>query len=434
MHEYGEADALRAAEASTERYRAGVPRGGLDGVPIVIKEEMAVAGFRRQAGTRCLDGRVHTADGTLVEHLKAAGAIVLGTTTMTELGFFPLGVNPHRVMPRNPHHLGHGAGGSSTGTGVAVATGLVPFGIGCDGGGSIRIPASSCGVFGLKPTWGRISRFGEPTPGTVEHYGPLATSPLDLARCVEVASGADPNDPETLRAPPLARGTLVGALARGVAGLRIGILDSEWEDADREVAAAGRAAVDALVREGATLVSLQSDLLHVAPAVGYLVLPMGARLVLDDVYTQSPEQLGADLYVSLTALNRVRAIDYLLAAQLRVGLRLEMQRLFREVDVIVLPTTKSVAPALSDEDFEGGVLDAAATHSQCRYTFLSNLTGHPAATAPVGKSASGLPIGLQVIGDAWDEATVLSVLAHLERMEVARVERPMVHVDPLGVA
>src|SRR5206468_9459425 len=143
----------------------------------------------------------------------------------TEFGMTPIGANPKRPMPRNPHATDCVAGGSSTGSGVAVATGLVPFAIGCDGGGSIRIPSAINGVFGIKPTWGRISRFGDSATGSVAHLGPLAGSTLDLARMLEVCGGEDPRDPETAGSPGIEPGSLVRALGRGVKGLKIAVCE-----------------------------------------------------------------------------------------------------------------------------------------------------------------------------------------------------------------
>src|SRR5262249_13970901 len=177
--------ALEEAAASTERWRSGNPRGPLDGVPCAVKEEAAVRGLPRCSGTAYVERSAREEDATFVARLRDAGAIVLGTTHMTEHGMTPLGANAMRTMPRNPHATDCVAGGSSTGSGVAVATGLVPFAIGCDGGGSIRTPAALNGVFGIKPTWGRVSREGDSASGSVAHVGPLASSTVDLARVLE---------------------------------------------------------------------------------------------------------------------------------------------------------------------------------------------------------------------------------------------------------
>jgi aspartyl-tRNA(Asn)/glutamyl-tRNA(Gln) amidotransferase subunit A len=196
LYKYADVDAREEAAESTARYRAGKPKGPLDGVPCAIKEEMAIRGFPWSFGTHLYDEEISTKDATVVARLRASGAIILGMTAMTEFGMTPTGINPKRPMPRNPHAPDCLPGGSSTGTAVAVATGLVPFGMGADGGGSIRTPAALCGVFGIKPTWGRISRESA-SGGSVAHLGPLASSVIDLARVLEVTAGPDPGDDET---------------------------------------------------------------------------------------------------------------------------------------------------------------------------------------------------------------------------------------------
>lgn len=423
--------ALREAELATDRYRAGAPRGSLDGVPFVVKEELAVRGLPRRGGTAILDGTPCTRDATLVERLRAAGAIVLGTTMMTEYGLSPVGFNPQRVMPRNPHGLHCATGGSSSGTAVAVATGLVPFGIGGDGGGSIRIPAAACGVFGLKATWGRVSRAGDVYEGTVEHLGPLASSTLDLARCLEIVSPPDERDAETQGAPPVERGALVKALGRGVKGLRVAVFEAEWADADAAVQRACEGALLALEEGGAILVRRTARLTPHAAAVGYLLLPMDACAALRSVLLRHREGLGADVQVILSAMTHTPASDYIDVLKLRAGLRREMQQVFQDVDLVAYPTLRRTALRLTDDELSGGILDGKAVDAMCRYTFLANLTGLPAGTAPVGHDGEGLPIGFQLVGDAWDEATVLAGLGHLERSGVASATRPGVDAPSL---
>ncbi len=194
-------DALEAAAEATARWKAGRPRGPLDGVPFAVKEQTAVRGLPRRSGAPYSDASAQLDDATCVARLRALGAIPVGTTPMTEWGMTPLGCNAHRTMPRNPHSPDCVAGGSSTGSGVAVATGLVPFALGADGGGSIRIPAALNGVFGIKPTWGRVSRHGDTSTDSVSHVGPLASSTLDLARTLEAIG--PPTSATRRRAAPL---------------------------------------------------------------------------------------------------------------------------------------------------------------------------------------------------------------------------------------
>ena len=420
-----EGSALAEAAASTARWRTGTALGVLDGVPILVKEQTSVEGLPARGGSDLGDARPAARDATCVARLRAAGAIVLGTTMMTEYGMTPLGFNPKRVMPRNPHAPGHVAGGSSTGSGVGVATGIAPFALGADGGGSIRIPAALCGVFGIKPTWGRVSRGGDILGGTVGHLGPIASSTLDLARFLEVAGGFDRDDLQTELAPPRIAGSFVAALGRGVRGLRIGVDASEWGDASGDVASAGRAALETLAREGAVLVDVHLELARCAAPVGYLTITLEALGSQMDLFEASAP-FNADLAIFYASIARASAIEFVRAERVRSGLRREVANLLRDVDVLALPTTATTATAVTDAEFDGGFLDARAVDAMCRFNFLGNLTGLPALSAPVGVDGSGLPIGLQFVGDAWDEGTVLAIGAHLERVGAASVRRPRV--------
>jgi Asp-tRNA(Asn)/Glu-tRNA(Gln) amidotransferase A subunit family amidase len=337
-------------------------------------------------------------------------------------------------MPRNPHATDCVAGGSSTGSGVAVATGLVPFALGADGGGSIRIPAALTGIYGIKPTWGRVSRYGDTSTETVAHLGPLASSTLDLARALEAMGPADPRDSQTDGAPAIPVGSLERALGRGVKGLRIGVVEREWRDADRGVSKACEDALHALERSGAKLVDVQIPLARFAQAIGYVTIGGEVRASLTAEWRDHSREMSDDLQVTLAAIQTLSAAEYLDAQRLRTGLRREVRRALEEVDLLALPTTASTAPAATEAEMASGFIDTTALDALCRFTFLANLTGLPAGSVPVGKDARGLPIGFQLVGDAWDEAAVLAGMAELERRGVAKVERPKVAVDVLGGA
>lgn len=426
---FDEAGCLAAARASEERFRQGTKASALDGVPTAIKEELAVRGFPHQFGSQGLPDTRSEEDAYCVASLRAAGPSIIGITPMTELGMTPTGANPFRPMPRNPHDVNRIAGGSSTGSAVAVASGLVPFAVGADGGGSIRIPASLCGIFGIKPTWGRISRHLGPG-GSVAHLGPLASSTLDLARALEHLSGIDARDTETLAAPPRDAHAFERAIRRGVRGMRIGVLAGEWRDASEPVARAGQNALDALAREGAELVEIDIPLAPHAPAIGYVVIGVESRALFDSLL-QSGARITDDLAVSFAATGEVSAFEYVTAQRLREGLRIQVASALEQVDVLALPSTVSVAPRASDAEMASSFLDAKAIGGLCRFAFLANLTGLPALSAPVGTDSEDMPVGLQLVGDAWDEATVLAISAHLERIGVATARRPPASFDLL---
>lgn len=431
MYELAEQSALSEAEASEKRWRRGEALGFFDGVPWVVKEQLAVRGLARRIGTEFVDATAFSEDATTVGRMRAAGAITLGTTVMTEFGMTPTGVNPKRAMPRNPHDTGHIAGGSSTGTGVAIATGLVPVGIGGDGGGSIRTPSALSGVFGIKPTWGRVSRSGDAFGGSVAHVGPLAGSTLDLAHALEILGGVDPNDPQTYPAPRREAGSFVRAVARGVKGLVVGVPDSEWQDASEPVQRAGREALAALEKEGAKLVPIQLEMAKFAAAIGYVVIAGEARAGLRTEWRDHRDRMSDDLVVTLAALDAFSVVEYLDVCRLRTGLRRELAHAFRAIDVLALPTTVATAAKVTDAEMRSGFIDSKVLDGLCRFAFLGNLTGLPAMSVPVGSDRGGLPIGLQLVGDAWDEATLFAASGHLERIGAAAPPRPVVRASIL---
>ncbi|MBS2011877.1 MAG: amidase [Deltaproteobacteria bacterium] len=424
--EYADEAAMSEAAESERRWREGCPIGPLDGVPWAVKEQTAVRGLARRAGTAYLDPSPQPKDATAVARIRAAGAITIGTTPMTEFGMTPNGANSKRTMPRNPHATDRFAGGSSTGSGVAVATGLVPFALGADGGGSIRIPAAINGVFGIKPTWGRVSRSGDVSGGSVAHVGPLGCGSVDLAHSLELMSGLDPEDPQTFAARYRAPGSFVAALPRGVRGMVIGVPEAEWADASEPVQRAGRAAIAALEAEGATIVPLTLDLAKHASGIGVVVIACEARAALREDWAKYADEMGPDLQVSFAALDAFSAIEYLETCRLRTGLRREMAHAFEKVDLVAMPTTVAAAGTVSDTDMRTGFLDTKVIDGLCRFCFMGNLTGLPAATMPVGTDPHGLPVGFQLVGDAWDEATIFAAMAHLERIGVAAARRPRV--------
>lgn len=424
--------AREEAAASTARHRNGRALGPLDGVPYVVKEQVHVRGTRRSAGARVLDGiELSAADGTAVRRLAEAGAVLLGTTVMTEFGMTPVGANPHRRMPRNPHASDPAsaalAGGSSTGSGVAVASGLVPLAIGADGGGSIRIPSARVGIFGIKPTWGRISRDGDASGGSVAHLGPMARSTGDLAAMLDVMAGPDPLDVDSQLAP--SRGaSFVAATGRGVRGLVVGVCESEIADADANVQQRVRDGLRELEAQGAVLRDVRLDLARWAPHIGYITIAAESLAALGPVFYEHQALFSGDLRLSFSALRGFTAMEFLDACRLREGLRLEMQRCFREIDLLALPTLVRSEDRVTHAELEGGFTDMAMVQGLCRFMFLGNLTGLPAISLPVGTSEKGMPIGMQLMADAWDEDTLFAASASLERVGFARVERPALHV------
>ncbi len=424
---------LRDADAATARWAAGAPLGLLDGVPLLVKDEFDVAGLPTTLGVRCQPQPPAERDATLVARLRAAGAIFVCKTVLTEWGMSPLGNNVNFPMPHNAHDASRAPGGSSTGSAVGVALGIAPIATGGDGGGSIRIPAALNGVFGIKPTFGRVSRAGDGFKGSVAHAGPIASSTTDLATFLDVtAASPDPGDELTAWAPPPPEGGFGALFGAGVRGLRIGVDEADWRDAAEPVAQACREALRALEREGAVLVDISLPIAHHAHRVGYMSIGPESLVAHRREWLDQRELLGDDLRLSFAVLSGMTALEHLDAQRLRTGIRRELCNALAGVDVIALPTTAITAPRYTEEDEKTSFSDPSALEGLVRYTFLCNLTGNPAGTAPVGLDGGGLPIGLQIIGDAWDEVMVLGVLAHLERTGVAGARRPPGAIDLLG--
>jgi aspartyl-tRNA(Asn)/glutamyl-tRNA(Gln) amidotransferase subunit A len=340
-------------------------------------------------------------------------------------------------MPHNAHHPERAPGGSSTGSAVGVALGLGPLALAGDGGGSIRIPASLNGIFGIKPTFGRVSRAGDGFLGSVAHCGPVAASTTDLALALDTfASEPDAREAITAWAPPPPDGGFGSRLGAGVRGPRIGIPQGELEDAGPEVARACRDALRWLEKEGATVVDVSIPLAKNAAPIGYLTIgPESLAANLHHwVDLDARARMNDDLRLAFAILSGITAVEQLDAARLRSALRHEVAAALADVDVIAMPTTATTAPPYGLADETRAFSDPVALDAMCRYAFIGNLTGVPAGTAPVGVDGDGLPIGLQIVGDSWDEHVVLGVLAHLERGGVASPPRAKLWVDLLAGA
>jgi aspartyl-tRNA(Asn)/glutamyl-tRNA(Gln) amidotransferase subunit A len=245
-------------------------------------------------------------------------------------------------------------------------------------------------------------------------------------------SGLDGNDPQTFAAPARERGSFVSSLGRGVRGMVIGVPEAEWADATEPVQRAGRAALAALEKEGAKLVPIDLHLAKHASAIGVVVIACEARAGLRKEWRDNADDMGDDLQVSFAALDAFTAVEYLETCRLRTGLRREMAHAFEKVDLVAMPSTVAAAAKVSDTDMRTGFLDTKVIDGLCRFMFMGNLTGLPAASVPVGCDAQGMPVGLQLVGDAWDEATVLAASAHLERIGVAVPRHPRIAASILG--
>jgi Asp-tRNA(Asn)/Glu-tRNA(Gln) amidotransferase A subunit family amidase len=412
-------DLMTQARASSERWRAGRPLGAFDGVPVAIKDELDQAGYPTTVGTRFLGVAPATEDATVVSRLRAAGAMLVGKANMHEIGINVTGLNPHHGTTRNPYHDGYHTGGSSSGPATAVASGLVPLAIGADGGGSIRIPSAFCGLVGMKATFGRVSESGAaPLCWSVAHIGPIAATAADCARAHALIAGPDPRDANTWNHPPV---DVDGTAPASLAGLRLGVYWPWFRHATPEVVERCEWLLGELVAHGATLREVEIpelDLMrvaHVATITGEMAAAMASH------YRTHRRDFSIDARANLAIARSFNSSEYLTAQRVRTRAIGAFQRVLLVVDAIVTPATGQTAPRINPAAQPSGESDLSMTTEVMRFAFPANLTGHPAISFPAGYDASGLPIGLQVIGRAWGERELVRLAAVAETV----VERRM---------
>jgi aspartyl-tRNA(Asn)/glutamyl-tRNA(Gln) amidotransferase subunit A len=413
--------ALRDAEESEKRWKANTPRSELEGVPIAVKDHVDVEGYATRNGARWTPDAKKIADAPYIAQLRAAGAVVVGKLHQHELGLGATGINPHFPAPRNPHDIERAPGGSSSGSGAAVAAGLVPIAIGADGGGSIRIPSSLNGVFGIKPTFGRVSRTAADLDGgTLAVAGPLASSVADLDLALRHGSAIDPRDRSMDHAPPLDLAALDRAKRMEPRKIRLGIVSGELSDADPDVAAAfERALTSKEIQDVFERVDVSIPTMHLARTVGYVTFGVEVAAGHRSDLNKHRESMGLDVRLLLALGERITGDRFLHSQRHRARLRRDVDAALRKVDLLVLPSTACTAPKIHPEAERGGEVDDAVTSKLARYTFMANLCGLPASSSPIGVDRSGLPIGLQFVGAAFDEPTVLHAMYVLERAGIA---------------
>ncbi len=396
--------AARTAEAEIGR---GEWRGPLHGVPVGIKDLFDVAGVPNTMGSKILRESVAETDATLVRRLKDAGAIVLGKHNLHEFAFGITSENPHFGAVHNPWDLTRVPGGSSGGTASAIAAGLCVVGIGSDTGASIRAPASWCGIVGLKPTYGRVSRAGGlPLAWSLDHPGPLARTVADCATVLQAIAGPDSRDPATSHegVPDYS-----ADLDAGVQGIRIGVpREHFFELVEPEVARLVHEAISTLEALGARVEEVSLPHAAHAQAAGNVIMSVEAAAWHERWLHERSADYGPDVLQRIRGGLLVQATEYLHAQQLRTLLQADFAAAFQRVDVVLGPTMPLVAPETGRTLEPSGAFNMAPRAIANRLTVPCNLTGMPAASVPCGFSA-GLPVGLQVMGPAFGEPMVLRV-------------------------
>lgn len=398
--------ALGDADRIDAGVRRGRPAGVLAGVPVAVKDLVDVAGVTTTAGGHARFHYRPGHDAPITTRLKDAGAVIIGKTNLHEFAYGVTNVNPHFGAVKNPWDVTRIPGGSSGGSGAAVAAGLCTGAVGTDTGGSIRIPSALCGVTGIKPTYGRVPRAGiVPLAWSLDHAGPMTRTVADAALMLQVMAGHDPADAASSSAPVPPFSTLLDG---GVAGLRVGVPRRFfWEELDGDV----RARCDDAVR---TLRSLGASVTEVeVPHAAYMsravavIISVEATAFHEQRLRSDAGAYGGDVRVRLERGWFVPGTDYALAQRARALLTTEILQVFEGIDVLVTPATPSPAAPIEQDPAAAAGVSLAMSLEYVRCTNPFNLTGQPALSVPCGFTAKGLPVGLQIIGRPFDEATVL---------------------------
>ena len=427
--DYDSAEVYQMALESTNRWKLGKPLSFIDGVPVSVKGQYKVMPYACTGGAtfQPVCGQDLPESG-LVTRLKQAGAVIIGLANLQEYGAGTFGSNPNKGFQtaRNPYNMDCFCGGSSSGSASSIASGICPISLGSDAGGSIRIPASLCGVIGLKPTYGLLDTSGfTPCTATVGVLGPLAASVLDLAivmdiLCSDVVTGMTNLDLTCMNE----RKTLEG--------LKIGVHWEYFEHADKEIVSLCKAAVREMISLGAVCINIkipELDEIQIAHGVT-TAAEFGNSLTLDvdDHFSEiTPETL---MLVGIGYT--VTANQYLNCQKQRTRAIRTLEHLFEEVDVIVTPSTACLAPKIPPTAEVYGVTDIQLTTCLMRFLVLANLTGIPGIALPVGISSAGLPASIQIMAPWFEEGKLLYVAGLLEKKVASKMKQPNVYFDILG--
>ncbi len=413
-----EAGARAQAKASAARHLAWAPLSMLDGIPIALKDNIDVAGLPTSNGTAEL--RPASNDATVTARLRAAGAVLLGKTNLTE---FALGASQQYGPNRNPWDLNRFTGGSSGGSGSATAAFLCATSLGEDTGGSIRRPAAWCGLAGLRPSWGRVSRYGVAAGSwSMDQVGPISRTVEDAAITMNVIAGYDPKDVASAKVDIPDYTT---ALTGDVRGLRIGMPKEYFEaPLDPQVRKAVLDAVSMLESMGAVVKEVSFPMFNQSQAISSTVLMAEASAYHRDLLEKDGHQLYEPVRQRLEAGLFISAADYLRAQQARALLDQEGRRLLDDVDLLAGPTEPVTAPQLLAERVQVGEHEMGTVAALTQYSRPYNLTGFPAIAIPCGFSESGMPISLQLAGRPFDELTVLRAAHAYEQATDWHKRRP----------
>jgi aspartyl-tRNA(Asn)/glutamyl-tRNA(Gln) amidotransferase subunit A len=392
---------------------AGIDRGPLHGIPIAHKDLLYTRGVRTTAGSLVFRDLVPDRDATAVKSLAAAGAISIGKTNLHELAYGITSKNPHYGFVLNPRDTQRVAGGSSGGSATLVAAGFVPMCTGTDTAGSIRIPASFCGVVGLKPTYGRVSRHGViPLAFSLDHVGPIGSCVEDCALAMNAMAGPDGSDPTCAAiAPPDFDLPALETLA----GVRVGVPANFFcERIDAGVADAVKKALSAMENSGARLFELSVPDMGEAYTAGRIVQLCETSSIY--AHYTDPRLFGKDVWRLIQQGKSIAGHEYVSAQRIRAQLRRDFDALWKQVDVLATPATPMTAPRLEDDTVEIGGEREDTRAAATRLLRGVNFIGEPALSLPCGTDVSGLPVGLQLIAPPFAEQRLLRIARIVESL------------------
>ena len=425
--EFYREEALENAKQVEKEIQDGNYKGMFHGIPLALKDNLY---FKDKVST--MSSKIHKDfvsdhDATVVEKLRDSGVIYTGKLSMHEYAWGITNNNPHYGAVKNPWDLSKIPGGSSGGSGAAVASGASVASLGTDTAGSIRIPSSACGIVGLKPTHGRVSKFGcYPLAWTLDHIGPMTKTVKDAAAMLEIISGFDHRDPTCVNAPVE---NYVSQLTGNVRGLVIGVNeDYFFNNVDTDVEDAVRRQIQSLVDRGARVEVISIPSLRYAEWAELVTSLSEASTIHHNDLQNRPQDFGKDIRLLFELGELPTAVDYLQAQQVRRQIKQEFNQAFQKVDVIIAPTLPIVVNNIGEDlaDLNGEKVDLI--NNIIRFTGPSNLTGLPALTVPAGLKRH-LPIGIQIIGPAFKEGRILNVGYAIEQTNPLQSKKPNIFMN-----
>jgi aspartyl-tRNA(Asn)/glutamyl-tRNA(Gln) amidotransferase subunit A len=397
--------ALEEASRAQEEMMAGDYRGPLHGVPLGLKDLIYTAGVRTTMGSAFFKDFVPDYSATVALKLRGAGAVLLGKTNTHEFAYGPTGDRSYFGPTHNPHDLSRISGGSSGGSGAAVAANLLYGSLGSDTAGSIRIPSALCGVVGIKPTFGRVSKHGVfPLSWTLDHVGPLTRTVEDNALLLNALAGYDPKDPYSANRPAE---DFARDLGRGVEGTMIGLPnDFYFEHIEDEVGKRVSEAIQVFLSLGAQVREVGIPHLRETLKAQRYILAADAYAIHEERLKRAPERFDEEVRKRLLEGERLKAHRYASAQQRRLEARDEFEEALREADVLLAPTVPITATIIGQREVDIGGHEEPVRSAVTRLTGPANLSGLPSLSVPCGSTTRGMPVGMQLLGRPFDETTL----------------------------